>query len=67
MSRVRDLHEQWSQDPDYRAAYDALGPEFALARLLIEARAGSGAAQAELAERMKPTQPDMLRPPREGW
>lgn len=38
MSRVRDLHEQWSQDPDYRAAYDALGPEFALARLLIEAR-----------------------------
>ena len=39
MSKVRDLHEQWSQDPEYRAAYEALGPEFELARTLIEAHA----------------------------
>lgn len=39
MSQVRDLHEQWSRDPEYLAAYDALGPEFELARVLIEAHA----------------------------
>ena len=37
MSKVRDLHEQWSRDPEYRAAYESLGPEFELARQLIEA------------------------------
>ena len=37
MTKARDLPEQWSQDPDYRAAYDALGPEFELPRMLIEA------------------------------
>ena len=37
MTKARNLHEQWSQAPDYRAAYEALGPEFALIRMLIEA------------------------------
>ncbi len=32
MSRLSDLHERWSRDSDYRAAYDELGPEFELAR-----------------------------------
>ena len=61
MSRVRDLHEQWSQDPEYRAAYEALGPEFELARLLIEARTGAGLTQAQLAKRMKTTQSVVAR------
>ena len=38
MTHVRDLHEQWMQDPAYRNAYEQLEPEFALARALIEAR-----------------------------
>ena len=38
MTRVTDLHQAWSEDPEYRAEYDRLGPEFALARSLIEAR-----------------------------
>ena len=25
MSKVTDLHEKWSRDPDYRAAYEKLG------------------------------------------
>ena len=61
MSRVRDLHEKWSQDPEYRAAYEALGPEFELARLLIEARTGAGLTQAQLAKRMKTTQSVIAR------
>ena len=42
MSKVSDLHKKWGRDPDYQAAYEALQPEFELARSLIEARMGAG-------------------------
>lgn len=61
MSKVRDLHQKWSRDPDYRRAYDDLDFEFALARSLIEARAGAGLTQAQLAERMETTQSVVAR------
>lgn len=61
MSRVRDLHRKWSRDTAYRAAYDKQGPEFELARALIEARVGAGLTQAQLAERMKTTQSVVAR------
>ena len=35
MTRLADLHKAWSEDPEYRAAYERLGPEFALSRALI--------------------------------
>lgn len=53
MTRVAELHERWNRDPDYRKAYVELGPEFAVAKSLIEARKGAGFTQAELAARMK--------------
>ena len=53
MTKVHDLHAKWRRDPEYREAYDALGPEFELARALIEARTSAGLTQAQLAERMK--------------
>ena len=61
MSKVKDLHRKWSRDTTYRAAYDELGPEFELARALIEARVGAGLTQAQLAERMKTTQSVVAR------
>ena len=61
MSKAADLHEEWSQAPEYREAYDRLGAEFELARALIEARMGAGFTQAELAERMKTTQSVVAR------
>ena len=61
MSKVSDLHEKWARDPDYQAAYDALQPEFELARSLIEARMGAGLTQAQLAERMETTQSVVAR------
>jgi len=61
MTRVRDLHKDWSRDPDYRAAYDGLRPEFELARALIEARTRAGLTQAQLAKRMKTTQSAVAR------
>jgi ribosome-binding protein aMBF1 (putative translation factor) len=43
-------------DPEVRAAYDALAPEFEIAMELIQARARAGLSQAELAERMQTSQ-----------
>ena len=61
MSEVRDLHERWRRDPEYRAAYEELGPELELARILIEARTNAGLTQAQLAERMQTTQSVVAR------
>ena len=61
MSKVADLHTKWSEDPEYRKAYDRLGPEFELSRSLIEARTRAKLTQAELAERMNTTQSVVAR------
>ena len=61
MTEVRDLHKKWLQEPDYRVAYEQLGAEFELARVLIEARTQAGLTQAELARRMKTTQSVIAR------
>jgi transcriptional regulator with XRE-family HTH domain len=47
MTDVRDLHDAWVRDPDYRDAYEALGPSFDLARAMIEARSKAGLTQAK--------------------
>ena len=49
MSKLTTLHDKWSREPDYREAYDRLGPEFELSRSLIEARTRARLTQAELA------------------
>ncbi len=36
MSKVSDLHKKWSDVPEYRAACEELGPEFDLARVLLD-------------------------------
>lgn len=56
MGRVSKLHERWSVDPEYRAEYDKLKPEFEIARLLIKARTQAGLTQAQLAERLRTIQ-----------
>lgn len=61
MTKVADLHGAWSKDPAYRAEYDRLGPKFALARALIEARTQAHLTQAEFAERMATTQSVVAR------
>ena len=61
MSKLTALHDKWSREPDYREAYDRLGPEFELSRSLIVARTRAGLTQAELAERMETTQSAIAR------
>ena len=61
MSTLDELHDRWSRNADYREAHERLGPEFDLARALIEARTRAGITQAELAARMKTTQSAVAR------
>ncbi|MBA3898246.1 MAG: helix-turn-helix transcriptional regulator [Sphingomonadaceae bacterium] len=52
---------EWRKDPEYVAAYDALEEEFALASVIIGARAHANLSQAELAERMNTSQSAIAR------
>ena len=61
MTKVRDLHKQWMDEPDYSKAYEELGPEFEMARALIEARKKAGLTQEELAARMNTKQSVIAR------
>jgi ribosome-binding protein aMBF1 (putative translation factor) len=61
MTKAKTLHQKWLKEPTYRAEYDALGDEFALARALIEARTRAGLTQVQLARRMKTSQSYVAR------
>ena len=58
---ARALHRQWLKDPEYRAAYDALGPEFEAAAAVIRARALAGLSQEALARRAGTSQAAIAR------
>ena len=58
---MRDVAKEWLKDPEFRAEYKALGPEFALASALIEARSRAGMTQAQVAEAMGTTQAVIAR------
>jgi len=55
------LQRRWMRDPKFKAAYDALEEEFALAETIIRARAGAKLTQAELAARMGTSQAFVAR------
>jgi len=61
MSKVKDLHEKWMRNKDYRKAHAELTAEFALARAVIDARATAGLTQEQLARRMDTTQSVIAR------
>ena len=60
-STLDELHRGWLKRPGYKAAYDALEEEFAIASALIEARARAGLTQEQVAERMHTTQTAIAR------
>jgi hypothetical protein len=53
VTKIDDFHRRWRDDADYKAACDALGEEFDLARSLIDIRAAAGLSQSQPAEKMK--------------
>ena len=46
------LHEKWMKDPKYSYEYEKLGPEFEIARQIIDARIKRKISQEDLAKRM---------------
>jgi DNA-binding XRE family transcriptional regulator len=61
VSSIGQLKRKWQSDPEFQKAYDALKPEFAVARQLIAARNRAGLSQAEVARRMGTTQSGVAR------
>ena len=51
MSEFREQLKNQLKDPAIKAEYDALQPEFAIIRAMIDARNKSGISKKELAER----------------
>ena len=58
---VAETFARWAEDPEFRAAYDALEVEFALAGALIKARADAGMTQEQVARAMGTTQAAIAR------
>lgn len=58
---VSEAAERWMQDPEFKAAYDALEEEFALAGALIDARAKADMTQEQVAQAMGTTQAAIAR------
>ena len=61
MTRVSDLHKKWSKSPKYLKEYQKIGPEYELAKAIIETRGKAGLTQDQLAKKMKTTQSVIAR------
>ena len=60
--RILDDHEMWMRDdPQYREAYEAMEPEFAIAGALLRARVEAGMTQADVAAVLGVKQPAVAR------
>jgi transcriptional regulator with XRE-family HTH domain len=58
---LEKVAQKWLKDPAFKAGYDALEEELALASLLIEARTRANLTQAELASKMGTSQSTIAR------
>ena len=53
--------EEQLKDPEFKAEYDALEPEFAIIQAIIDARSNTGLTQKQLSERTGIAQGDISR------
>ncbi len=61
LRKFDDFLEEQLQNPDFKAEYDALEPEFALMRSIMDARIESGLTQQKLSELSGISQADISR------
>ena len=61
MTNFDDFLKEQLKDPEFRAEYDALEPEFTIIQAMLEARKSSGLTQKQLAERTGIAQADISR------
>jgi len=58
---VAEAAKEWLKNPEFKAAYDALEEEFALAQALVKARADADMTQEQVAREMGTTQAVVAR------
>ena len=61
MSKYSDFLAEQLNDPEVKAEYDALEPEFAIIQAMIDARKSSGLTQKQLSERTGIAQADISK------
>lgn len=61
MSNFRDFLNEQLKDPELKAEYDALEPEFAIMQAMLDARKSSGLTQKELSEKTGIAQADISK------
>ncbi len=61
MTKFDDFLSQQMKDPEFRAEYEALEPEFSIMQAMIEARRSCGLTQKQLAERTGIAQADISK------
>lgn len=61
MTKFNDFLREQLEDPEIRAEYDALEPEFAIIQAMIDARKASGLTQKQLSERTGIAQGDISK------
>ena len=61
MTNVNEFLAEQLQDPEIRAEYDALEPEFSIMQAMIDARRSAGLTQKQLSERTGIAQSDLSK------
>ena len=61
MTNFDDFFAEKLKDPEFKAEYDALEPEFAIIQAIIDARKNIGLTQKELSERTGIAQSDISK------
>ncbi len=61
MTDFDDFLKEQMKNPEFKAEYDALEPEFAIIQAMIDARKETGITQKELSERTGITQADISK------
>lgn len=60
-TNYKDYLNEQLKDPEFKAEYEALEPEYAIIQAMIDARKASGLTQKELAERTGIAQGDISK------
>lgn len=61
MTNFNDFLKEQLQDPELKAEYDALEPEFSIMQAMIDARKSSGLTQKQLSEKTGIAQADISK------
>ena len=61
MIKFEDLLQEQMLDPEFKAEYEALEPEFAIIQAIIDARKSSGITQKQLSEKTGIAQADISK------